>query len=84
MLNRIATEFSNFRRAREIRRSRIILALLNRKNVCFSMLLQRLLLGFKRQNKPESRSFMSGVHCELAASTLNSIILDHFKRFCGV
>lgn len=55
------------------------MALLNRKNDCFSMPLQRLLLGFKCQNKPEPWSFASEPHCELAASTLNSIVSHRFN-----
>jgi len=57
----------------------MILALLNRKNAWFSMPLQRPLLGFKCQNKPESRSFTSEPYRELEASTLNSLVLGHFN-----
>lgn len=55
------------------------MAPLNRKNACFSMLLLRLFSDFKCQNKPEYRSIASELHCELKASTLNSLVLEHFN-----
>lgn len=45
------------------------MALLNRKNACFSMPLKRLLLGFKCRNKLEYRSFALEPHCDLMTST---------------
>jgi len=58
---------------------RLILALVNHKNACFSMPLQCLPFGFNWENRIELCCFVSKPHCKVVASTLSTLILPLFN-----
>jgi len=58
---------------------KVILALLNRKNACFSIPLQRLSSGFNWENRLEFCCFASEPRCKAVASTLNCVVLQRFN-----